>query len=205
MKSYTIKKVTMEEINEQVWSNIPSMHIECYPWCANNYRPKTEVKIIYNSAELRVRFISFEKNIEVKYFKNNDPVFKDSCVEFFFNPLPEIAYDYINFEINAKGTYLLQVGTDKINRQFIKEDTSAFKINNHVVEGDYWCVEFSIPFDFIEKYCGKIDFKSGDKIKGNFYKCGDETVYPHYGCWNEIISEVPNFHIPQFFGELILE
>jgi hypothetical protein len=41
-------------------------------------------------------------------------------------------------------------------------------------------------------------------ITGNFYKCGDETEYPHFGCWNLIASPVPDFHRPEYFGEIVL-
>jgi hypothetical protein len=39
----------------------------------------------------------------------------------------------------------------------------------------------------------------------NFYKCGDETPEPHFLSWNPIDLPKPNFHVPQFFGQLELE
>ncbi|WP_084054648.1 carbohydrate-binding family 9-like protein [Caldicoprobacter faecalis] len=62
----------------------------------------------------------------------------------------------------------------------------------------------SIPFYFIEKYYGGQDFRCGKRIKANFYKCGDKTKYPHWGCWNRIDTPHPDFHRPEFFGDLIL-
>jgi hypothetical protein len=195
----------MQDLDEQLYSIIPSIFIECYPWDINKYSPKTEVKITYSDIEFNIKFICFEKNVQAKYLSTNDPVYKDSCVEFFFNPLPEKTPRYINFEINAAGAYLLQVGEEKEVRQYINDiDKSTFNIRNYI-ETDFWSVEFSIPFSFIEKYYGKIDFKSGYKMKANFYKCGDDTAYPHYGCWSEIVNDVPNFHLSRFFGELVLE
>ena len=38
---------------------------------------------------------------------------------------------------------------------------------------------------------------------GNFYKCGDETEFPHYGMWSEAVSDTPDFHRPECFGRLI--
>jgi hypothetical protein len=40
------------------------------------------------------------------------------------------------------------------------------------------------------------------KCKANFYKCGDELSQPHYLSWNNIKSGKPNFHLPEFFGEI---
>ena len=45
----------------------------------------------------------------------------------------------------------------------------------------------------------------GQKIKANFYKCGDLTPEPHFLSWSPIDLPEPNFHTPQFFGQLELE
>jgi hypothetical protein len=41
-------------------------------------------------------------------------------------------------------------------------------------------------------------------MRGNFYKCGDKTIHPHYGCWSPIELPKPDFHCSDFFGEIIL-
>jgi hypothetical protein len=43
------------------------------------------------------------------------------------------------------------------------------------------------------------------KIQGNFYKCADGTDSPHYVTWSPVKTEIPDFHRPEFFGELIFE
>jgi hypothetical protein len=42
------------------------------------------------------------------------------------------------------------------------------------------------------------------KLLGNFYKCADATDQPHYVSWNPIKTEKPDFHRPEFFGEIYL-
>lgn len=42
------------------------------------------------------------------------------------------------------------------------------------------------------------------RLRGNFYKCGDATVQPHYLAWNPVTSETPAFHRPWEFGEIVL-
>ncbi|RJQ39634.1 MAG: hypothetical protein C4550_05000 [Nitrospiraceae bacterium] len=68
-----------------------------------------------------------------------------------------------------------------------------------------WNIEFSVPFNFIEEYYGKTCFKPGKVMNGNFYKYGDDTLYPHYGCWNEVFNPIPDFHRPECFGYLVLK
>ena len=46
--------------------------------------------------------------------------------------------------------------------------------------------------------------RQGVKLRGNFYKCGDLTRYEHYGMWNPVQSDTPDFHRPESFGELVL-
>jgi hypothetical protein len=43
----------------------------------------------------------------------------------------------------------------------------------------------------------------GLKMTGNFYKCGDALESPHYLCWNHIKTEQPDYHRPEYFGELL--
>ena len=41
-----------------------------------------------------------------------------------------------------------------------------------------------------------------DKIRANFYKCADDTDSMHFVSWSPIETENPDFHRPDFFGEL---
>jgi hypothetical protein len=43
-----------------------------------------------------------------------------------------------------------------------------------------------------------------EKILGNFYKCADGTDSMHYVTWAPIKTERPDFHRPEFFGEIFL-
>ena len=46
---------------------------------------------------------------------------------------------------------------------------------------------------------------SGFKARANFYNCADETIIPHFVTWNPIGTEKPDYHQPQYFGEIIFE
>ena len=37
-------------------------------------------------------------------------------------------------------------------------------------------------------------------MRGNFYKCGDHTVNPHWGSWAPV--DKVDFHVPLLFGDL---
>lgn len=214
-KEYRIKKVDLNGMSEGgIWESVPAMDIECYPWKQNSYTPKVSVKVFYTPTHFHVKFYAVENEIKVEYKNMNDPVCQDSCVEFFINPNPEKDDRYLNFEVNPIGTMLLGLGKGRHGRALItdRSDFDSFAIKTSVkpeeaadFSGDCWSVEYAIPFRFIEKIYGRVAFDSGKRISANFYKCGDYTRYPHYGCWNEIVSEKPDFHRPECFGELVLE
>lgn len=213
MKEYCIHKIK-EEINEGKtnWGKVPTLFVDNYPWNVNNYKPKTEVKLIYTDKGLDIRFVAYEKSIRVSYYSMNEPVNRDSCVEFFLNPNPAMDDRYMNFEINPIGIMHLGLGKDRTSRSIIKDvDFNCFNIRHSVTKENIsnftesmWSIELTIPFDFIVGIYGEIDFKSGYIMKGNFYKCGDDTGKPHYGCWSPIFNEHPDFHRPEFFGDLRL-
>ena len=79
-----------------------------------------------------------------------------------------------------------------------------FKIKT-VITNKGWNLEFTIPLSFLRQFFPALELRPGLCIKGNFYKCGDKTAKPHYGCWSPIDLPQPDFHCPYFFGDLVLE
>jgi hypothetical protein len=207
------KRFDDNEIKESIWEGIEPIIIENYPWDNSGYKPRVEVRFFYTKSHLYLHYTAYESEIRAVHRDMNGPVHTDSCVEFFFNPDPEGDQRYFNFEINAIGTLHLAFGSDRNNRSLIEDITpDIFNIRSSVDKDrvdeygdDRWVLEFSIPYSFIEKYYGKQNFSSGKRMKGNFQKCGDETKFPHYGCWNRIETPEPDFHRPEYFGDLILE
>lgn len=209
---YIVKKIDNE--TNDVWNLIEGIKVDNFFWDETGYKPETEVKMYYTEEYLKVRFVSHEKEVRVHYTNFNEDVYKDSCVEFFLMPNPEEDKRYINFETSAAGVLLLQIDEKTSDRTYIREinpdifemKTSITKENAHEFN-DFkpWCVEYKIPFSFVKTYFKDFKGVSGHIMKGNFYKCGDDTLVPHYGSWNKIVNDVPKFHRPEFFGELVLE
>ena len=42
----------------------------------------------------------------------------------------------------------------------------------------------------------------GKTFRANFYKCGDMLSVPHYVTWNPVGTPKPDYHRPEYFGEL---
>lgn len=180
--------------------------IDCVPWPAYPDKPKVSFGVGHCHSHIYIKYDVTEKEVLARYKHINDPVYKDSCVEFF------IAFDgedaYYNIEFNRLGTCLGRYGTERENRAELPADilrTIKYERTlKQIIENDEpvinWTLTVSVPIAvFVFHHLATIQQK---KAKMNFYKCGDDLTHPHYLAWNNIVSEEPNFHLPEFFGEV---
>ena len=137
------KRFRDSEVSPTIWERIDPVIIDNYPWDENGYKPKVEVRFFYTESRLYLHFMSYESEIRAVYRNMNEPVYTDSCVEFFFNPDPDKDDRYFNFEINAIGTLLLELGSGRNNRLMI-QDVSQTIFN----------IKSSIGPDSVEEYRG---------------------------------------------------
>jgi hypothetical protein len=78
-------------------------------------------------------------------------------------------------------------------------------IPDEIEEKTTWYLEYAIPFEILNEYY-KLEYpESGSVWHANFYKCADQTSHPHWLTWSPVDFPRPNFHLPQFFGELTFE
>lgn len=193
------------------WSAIQPLRIAEQQWIVLEQPPEAEVRGVYDAEALSLQFRVFEAAPQIQHRHHGDPVYEDSCVEFFWQPMPHQDPRYFNFELNAAGVLLLAIGVDRYERQPITPD-EARRFDIHASIGlfdrtsarTYWELSYRIPFSFVRQHFPEYNPVPGTAMKGNFYKCGDRTPAPHYLSWNRIDSEVPNYHLRDSFGTLIL-
>ena len=212
-KIYSLKRLRTEiqDIsNDDEWQGIEEIRIKDYLWMENDYHPEVVVRACYSKEYIYVKFLVHEKRVKATYLNVGDPVYKDSCVEFFINLFPKEKEEYFNIELNAIGTIKMGYGI-KRNRKYLtaselndmKVITSIKKPVTGLHGSDHWKLYCAIPIKVFEKVYNR-KFKGYDAI-GNFYKCGDETEFKHYGMWNLIDYPKPDFHLPGYFGKIIFE
>ena len=196
----------------EAWAGVEPLMITSYLWLKNGYEPRVEVRLGYTPDSLYVSFRVAERRVRASFTRFQDPVYKDSCVEFFVDPCPERSRGYINFEANALGTMLIAIGPDRHDRRPLTvaeiagleiRPSLAGPVNGEIGE-DGWTLDFRIPAGLFEKLCGT-RFGPGSRAAANFYKCEDETEFPHYGAWSPVATPEPDFHQPEFFGTLEFE
>lgn len=177
-----------------------------YHWeTSSPYRPRTFFKIGIVDGTIAVWLKCYEKSPRAVYFNRDEPVYKDSCLEFFVAPV-EDRTEYINIESNSNGAFLCEFGSGKNDRRFVKDFS---KSSPHVESfygddenGSYWGVAVVLTKQFICEVYGIAENELHfNKIKANFYKCGDECKKTHYIAFSPVTTLPPGFHNPKCFAE----
>ncbi len=193
-------------------------HVEEHPIACNNWgvgetRVDATFSIAHNRDNIIVRYSLEEESIRAYYTQDDESrPFEDSCVEFFVPPDVERKI-YHNIESNCIGALQFKSGTadlptrlrhqGEVTKQ-IKRYTTLPQSAIQTQEGDFkWSLIMVIPAHLVGYDKGMS--LSGQRGYANFYKCGDSLPHPHYLSWQPIEFERPNFHLPQFFGDIIFE
>ena len=141
--------------------------------------------------------------------KDFQSVWEDSCVEFFVQRKGEKSYR--NFEFNVHGVLLASQRESKESAEKLSHETMSsivrFTTIKHYYSAELEVSDWTLYTEIPKQAIGfSIDEEmSHHSIRANFYKCGDETTESHFISWNPIDLPKPNFHVPQFFGELTFE
>jgi hypothetical protein len=200
MKEYVAKKVCSKmSINDSRWDSVESAKLD-YVWDAWSPAPYvTEAKCVHSNDGITVKMTTTEWPLTITAMVNNDPICIDSCMEFFFTPNADDT-DYINFEINPAGIVLTCIAPSRASRPRLDIHGTGVKIESMIFPEEGWAIQLYIPYSFLSKYYSHCD----KEMRANFYKCGNETVIPHFATWNRVDLPRPDFHRPEFFGKVIL-
>ena len=201
-----IENLTNEQIREVMTTRAVALQLDSHNWSAQYpYAPKVTAFVAVSDNHIALVFNILEEHTKAVEMENNGRVWEDSCVEFFVaNPVGE---GYYNFEMNAIGTLLAAYRTSRENATHFSAEQIAeirrFGLLDHApidVEGENsWWVAELIPFEAIGLT------ERPHSLRANLYKCGDNLHRPHFMSWSPIALDKPNFHCPDYFGELIFE
>ncbi|TDO00040.1 carbohydrate-binding family 9-like protein [Sunxiuqinia elliptica] len=177
------------------------------PWGKPDTIHDVNFKIAHNDTHILLHYTVREDEILARYSRHNEPVYTDSCVEFF------IVFDgeenYYNFEFNSLGTCLSANGPDREKRtpqsieqlSKIKTQTKIQRLNGQESPRFEWQLSIQLPIELFGN--SQLSKLSGKKARANFYKCGDDLSKPHFLSWNNIETPQPDFHQPPYFGEVV--
>lgn len=194
---YLVKKISIPD-----WNEAERLELRHTGWLSP-VPVRTWAQLCWDGEDVFVRMEAEESPVVATLTGKLDAVSDDSCVEFFFAPVPADER-YFNFEFNPLGTLCLGFGGKRPDRvrQIVKNPEELFRAECFVLESG-WGVTWRIPGAFIRRYFP--DFRFGGICQGNFFKCGEKTPHPHYLSWMPTTSKQPDFHRRSEFGTLIFE
>jgi len=202
------------------WADAETLELKHFRNEGSDHHPVTSAKLLYDREGIYGIFRVEDRYVRCLGTEYMDPVYQDSCVEFFVKPKQDSGY--FNFEFNCGGTLLCSyiVDPERIPggfRDYLPlpaEDGKKVRvyhslpsfIEQEITEPVTWVLEFFIPFDLIGKYAGRITnagSPAGQKWRANCYKCADESSHPHWVSWQPMPTL--NFHLPECFGTILFE
>lgn len=201
-----IANLSSSRLRETLLSYGALLSIGAHNWAENYpYAPQVTARMAYSDRVLAVMFDVFEEHTKAVELYSNGKVWEDSCVELFVsNPVGE---GYFNFECNAIGTML---AAKRLSRDVATHFSEAqidrivryCSLEHGVVDicqPTAWWVTEIIPFDLLG-----LD-AAPKTLKANLYKCGDKLKRPHFMSWSAVGCATPDFHLPEYFGQLTFE
>lgn len=194
----------------KAWANLEEAVLDQYIWDQTGYTPRACARVGWNEKGLHVLMYAQEHKVRARIREMGGMVCTDSCLEFFVKPAPERDARYFNFEANARGVMLAEIGTGRQNRfravglPFEGMEIQANVREESAYKGGWWAVSYTVPVNLLSEHFPGLKLAVGVRMEGNFYTCADLSDTPHYGTWNRIDSPVPDYHRPESFGELVL-
>ncbi|MFV0399374.1 MAG: carbohydrate-binding family 9-like protein [Oscillospiraceae bacterium] len=171
-----------------------TLFIEHYRWLPPG--PEAWADLSIDGNYLGVCLTAIESPLLAARSLDDEDVYQDSCLEFFFRP--EGDDRYINIECNPLGAMIIGFGESRHDRVSLLDEYKHLlspTVEIHPAQGK-WSVLYHIPFPLLEETYGRPFPRT---FYANFYKCGG--LSPHYGMWREVDAPEPDFHRPEFFGK----
>ena len=158
-------------------------------------------QLAYDDERLYAHLHAQESQIRAEGTGPLDQPCLDSCLEWFFSPL-EGDKRYLNIEMNPNCCLYLGLGTGRGDLVRLLPQGGARALNARCVRTpDGWDLYYELPYRLIRLFFP--EFVPAGRLHGNFYKCGDLTAQEHYLAWNPVEVPTPDFHRPEFFGDLL--
>jgi hypothetical protein len=185
----------------------PLQQLNYSPWPEFDTATKAAFSIAHVNDAILVRYEVQEEVLKSLTREFNEDVHLDNCIEFFI-AFGSTSNNYYNIELNCLGSLKIGYGPGRMQRiplepellRRVKVKTSMDYTPGTGAHAFKWQLLLYIPlavFTFDE-----VDSLEGTVCRANFYKCGDDLPKPHFLAWNRIDTPTPDFHRPEFFGQL---
>ncbi len=170
-------------------------------WRGENADPEreTEVKLLWTSKTLFLRFRA--KFREITVFSDAEPngrrdqLWDRDVGEVFLQPDSSHLRCYKEFEVSPNG-FWIDLDIARGEKHDLKSRLRRRVILNEAVKA--WVAELALPMK-----CLVDRFDPAAIWRVNFYRVEGAIEPRFYSAWQPTRTAVPNFHVPEAFGELV--
>ena len=183
------------------WNVVPAAQIDTYRWLDGGYEPHAEARLAFLPGYgFALRMSCVERSPRAIYSGYNEPVYTDSCLEFFAawaEESPTHDRRYMNMEMNARGTLLSCLGTDRHARVPVRDITggSIPDVRGEILP-DRWSVTAGIPATLLGKVSrrgtasGAISTSAATRLPCPITECGIRSARTNRIFTDRSISEI---------------
>lgn len=199
---YSQSDVSVYQLDDNAWHTAETILLETY-WSGEVVPSKrrTETKLLSCNTGLSVRFEVFENEESVisstpNYASKTIGLWERDVCEIFIAPDRNEPKKYFEFEVAPTGEWLdlaidMTSGERVTNWEYNSEMEVAARIENGKVS-----MAMKIPWEAFGRKP-----KAGDVWLGNIFRCVGKEPDRGYLAWQPTMTEKPNFHVPEAFGE----
>ncbi len=170
----------------------------CYDWRGENEDPQreTRVQLLWSPDYLFMRFLCRYKNLYVFEDSNSrrDKLWLRDVAEVFIQPGEADPVRYKEFEISPNGDWL-DLDIHERRRSILFCDLASRVVVNP--DAHIWTAEMGIPIK-----CMTAAFDPDGIWRLNFFRIEGPEPNRFYSAWQPTFTPKPDFHVPEFFGEL---
>jgi alpha-galactosidase len=193
---------SIANLNDPNWTKAEEISIEKY-WSGEPapIGRHFKTKILWSATALYVRFeanqieplvISETPNLSTK----THALWERDVCEIFIAPNPAEFRKYFEFEVAPTGEWIdLQIHQLPDQRKTDFEFDSGMQTAAKIEDNKIW-MAFKVEWEAFDKTP-----KSGGIWKGNIFRCIGAGENRGYLAWQPTMTEQPNFHVPEKFGE----
>ena len=188
-----------------IWEKVPVGAIDCFQWeTAVPFRPNSFFQLcLVKKQGLFARLWTDETTIRAVCKTRDGPVWEDSCLECFFEPVA--GKGYLNVEMNPNGVFLSQWGKARDGRVFTKALTALSPLVSPLPQKSGWGAALFVPCELLAALRETPFDASPGTYRFCCFKCGDKTARPHWASFAPMGDNPPGFHNPALFATLITE
>ena len=187
---------------DEAWENDRAIQFD-HDWQGKHAdsQRETEVRLLWTREVLYLRFLAHYRSITVfpdaELNGRRDELWERDVVEVFLQPADAHARRYQEFEVSPNGFWIdldIAPGEKHDLKSGLRRRVSIDEKNKT------WRAELALPMKSLTAR-----FEPSAAWRANFFRVEGASEPRFYSAWRPTGTPVPNFHVPEAFGNLVFE